>query len=130
LRDDARQISVSRHPRANWEDLLDSWNIAELDVQPHKPEVLRTDKEARVIAIHLPAGEQLQDHQTHERGYLVVVSGQVEVGQGGENTSGGPGFLAVFDPNERREVTAKEDSRLALILGPWPGEGHPRGRSA
>jgi quercetin dioxygenase-like cupin family protein len=111
------------------EDSLDSWNIADLDVQPHKPTVLRTDKEARVIAIHLPAGEQLQDHQTHERGYLVVVSGQVEVGQGGENTSGGPGFLAVFDPNERREVTAKEDSRLALILGPWPGEGHPSNRS-
>jgi quercetin dioxygenase-like cupin family protein len=108
---------------------LEAWNIAELDVQPHKPEVLRTDKEARVIAIHLPAGEQLQDHQTHERGYLVVVSGQVEVGQGGENTSGGPGFLAVFDPNERREVTAKEESRLALILGPWPGDGHPRQRS-
>ena len=110
---------------------MDSWNIAELDVQPHKPEVLRTDKEARVIAIHLPAGEQLQDHQTHERGYLVVVSGQVEVSQGGDNDthSGGPGFLAVFDPNERREVTAKEESRLALILGPWPGVGHPSQRN-
>ena len=110
---------------------MDSWNIADLDVQPHKPEVLRTDKEARVIAIHLPAGEQLQDHQTHERGYLVVVSGQVEVSQGDSDShSGGPGFLAVFDPNERREVTAKEESRLALILGPWPGEGHPSQRSA
>jgi quercetin dioxygenase-like cupin family protein len=112
------------------EDRLEAWNIADLDVQPHKPEVLRTDKEARVIAIHLPAGEQLQDHQTHERGYLVVVSGQIEVGQDGETTGGGPGFLAVFDPNERREVTAKEESRLALILGPWPGDGHPSQRSA
>lgn len=109
---------------------MESWNIAELDVQPHKPEVLRTDKEARVIAIHLPAGEQLQDHQTYERGYLVVVSGQIEVSQQGAAASGGgPGFLAVFDPNERREVTAKEESRLALILGPWPGEGHSRQRS-
>jgi quercetin dioxygenase-like cupin family protein len=108
---------------------LESWNIADLDVQPHKPEVLRTDKEARVIAIHLPAGEQLQDHQTHERGYLVVISGQVEVSQGDETTSGGPGLLAVFDPNERREVTATEESRLALILGPWPGVGHPSERS-
>jgi quercetin dioxygenase-like cupin family protein len=112
------------------EERLEAWNIADLDVQPHKPEVLRTDKEARVIAIHLPSGEQLQDHQTHERGYLVVVSGQVEVSQGDETTSGGAGFLAVFDPNERREVTAKEESRLALILGPWPGDGHPRQRSA
>jgi quercetin dioxygenase-like cupin family protein len=109
---------------------LEAWDIAGLDVEPHHPQVLRTDKEARVIAIHLPAGEQLQDHQTHERGYLYVVSGEVEVGQGGETTTGGPGFLAIFDPKERREVTAKDDSRLALILGPWPGEGHPSQRSA
>jgi quercetin dioxygenase-like cupin family protein len=109
---------------------LESWDIASLDVQPHKPQVLRTDKEARVIAIELPAGERLQDHQTHERGYLVVASGRVEVTQGGDPTTGGPGFLAIFDPNERREVTATEDSRLALILGPWPGEGHPSQRSA
>jgi quercetin dioxygenase-like cupin family protein len=109
---------------------LEAWDIAGLDVQPHHPQVLRTDKEARVIAIHLPAGEQLQDHQTHERGYLVVVSGQVEVSQGGNSTTGGPGFLAVFDPNERREVTAKDDTRLALILGPWPGDGHPSQRAA
>ena len=108
---------------------MDSWNIADLDVQAHKPEVLKTDKEARVIAIHLPGGEQLQDHQTYERGYLMVVSGQIEITQGGDGSGGGPGFLAVFDPNERREVTAKEDSRLVLILGPWPGEGHSSQRA-
>ena len=109
---------------------MEAWNIADLDVQPRKPTVLRTDKEARVIAIHLPGGEQLQDHQTHERGYLVVVSGQVEVSQGGgDSVGGGAGFLAQFDPNERREISATEDSRLVLILGPWPGEGHSRQRS-
>ena len=107
---------------------METWDIASLDVQPHKPEVLRTDKEARVIVIQLPAGEQMQDHQTHERGYLVVVSGQIEVNQGGESTSGGPGFLAQFDPNERRQIKASEDSRLVLMLGPWPGEGHPSQR--
>ena len=109
---------------------METWDIASLDVQPHKPEVLRTDKEARIIAIQLPAGEEMQDHQTHERGYLVVVSGKVEVNQGGESVSGGPGFLAQFDPNERRQIKANEDSRLVLILGPWPGEGHPSQRSA
>jgi quercetin dioxygenase-like cupin family protein len=109
---------------------VETWNIADLDVEPHKPQVLRTDKEARVIAIHLPAGEQLQDHQTYERGYLVVVSGQIEVSQGGgESTGGGPGFLAQFDPNERREISATEDARLILILGPWPGDGHSSQRS-
>ena len=109
---------------------METWNIADLDVEPHKPQVLRTDKEARVIAINLPAGEQLQDHQTHERGYLVVVSGQVEVSQGGgDSTAGGPGFVAQFDPNERREISAAEDSLMVLILGPWPGEGHSSQRS-
>jgi quercetin dioxygenase-like cupin family protein len=109
---------------------VESWNIAELDLEPHKPQVLRTDKEARVIAINLPAGEQLQDHQTHERGYLVVVSGQVEVSQeGGESSSGGAGFVAQFDPNERREISATEDAKMVLILGPWPGEGHSSQRS-
>ena len=107
---------------------MDSWDIAGLDVQPHHPKILRTDKEARVIAIHLPAGEQLQEHQTHERGYLFVVDGEIALSNGGNTTDGGPGFLAVFDPNERREVTATKDSRLALVLGPWPGDGHPRNR--
>lgn len=108
---------------------METWDIASLDVQPHKPEVLRTDKEARLIVIQLPAGEQMQDHQTHERGYLVVVGGRIELSGGGETTTGGPGFLAEFDPNERREISASEDARLLLILGPWPGEGHSSQRA-
>ena len=39
--------------------------------------------------------------------------------------SGGPGLLAIFDPKERHEVEAAEDSRLLLVLSPWPGDGHP-----
>jgi quercetin dioxygenase-like cupin family protein len=103
---------------------LESWDIRSLDVEPHQPKVLRTDAEARVIAINLPAGEQLQDHQTHERAYLLVADGEVEVDGGGGTESAGPGFVAHFDPNERREVRATSDARLVLILGPWPGEGH------
>jgi quercetin dioxygenase-like cupin family protein len=108
---------------------MDSWDISALDVEAHHPKILRTDKEARVIALQLPAGEELKEHQTHERGYLFVVSGAVEVDGNGTKHPAGPGFLAVFDPNERRTVRATEDARLALVLGPWPGEGHPRGRS-
>jgi quercetin dioxygenase-like cupin family protein len=104
---------------------MDSWDIASLDVQPHQPEVLRSDEEGRVIAINLPAGEELQEHQVHERAYLVVAAGDVEVEQGGNTVNGGPGFLAHFEPNERHEVRATSDSRLMLLLSPWPGEGHP-----
>jgi redox-sensitive bicupin YhaK (pirin superfamily) len=103
---------------------VQTWNLAELDLQAHHPQVLTTDKEARVIAIQLPAGERMQEHRTYERAYIVVVSGRIEV-DGEEKVSGGAGFLAEFDPREDREITASEDTRLLLFLGPWPGAGHP-----
>ena len=107
---------------------METWDIASLDLQPHQPEVLRSDPEARVIAINLPAGEELQDHQVHERAWVVVAGGEVEIEQNGSTAAGGPGFVAHFDPKERHEVRAKADSRLLLFLAPWPGEGHPSQR--
>jgi redox-sensitive bicupin YhaK (pirin superfamily) len=104
-----------------------SWKIPELDVPPHQPEVLNSATEGRAIVIELPAGERLQEHQVHERAWLVVISGKIEV-NGSESVTGGPGLLAEFDPNERREVRAIEDARLLLLLSPWPGEGHPSQR--
>ncbi len=104
---------------------MDSWDINSLGVEPHKPEVLRSDDHGRVIALTLPAGEELQEHQTHEAAYLIVMDGEIEIAQDGEvATAGRPGFLAHFEPAERREVRAKEDSRLVLILAPWPAEDH------
>jgi quercetin dioxygenase-like cupin family protein len=107
---------------------VDSWDIRSLDLEPRHPQVLRSDDETRAIAINLPAGEELQEHQVHERAYLLVADGEIEVEQDGQTTSAGPGFLAHFKPNERREVRAKEDARIVLILAPWPGEGHPSRR--
>jgi quercetin dioxygenase-like cupin family protein len=108
---------------------VDTWDINSLDVQPHQPKVLRSDGEARVIAINLPGGEQLQDHQVHERAYLFVAGGEIEIsGQGGSQT-GGPGFLAHFEKNERHEVTARSDAQLVLVLAPWPGPGHSSERA-
>ncbi len=107
---------------------MDSWDLSSLDVKPHQPQVLTSDAETRLVAIELPAGEELQEHQTHEAAYLVVASGEVEIEDGGETITAGPGFLAHFEPNERREVRATDDSRVILILSPWPGEGHPSRR--
>jgi quercetin dioxygenase-like cupin family protein len=95
-----------------------------MDVEPRQAQVLRSDPEARVIALHLPAGEALQEHQVHERAWLAVAGGEVEVEQGGTTETGGPGYLAHFEAGERREVRAKSDARLVLFLAPWPGEGH------
>jgi quercetin dioxygenase-like cupin family protein len=108
---------------------MDTWDIASLDVQPHQPAVLRSDDETRVIAINLPAGEGLQEHQVHERAWLVVAAGEIEVEQGGETVTGGPGFLAHFEPAERHGVRARTDARLILLLSPWPGDGHPSRRA-
>ena len=106
-----------------------SWDISTLDVQPHSPAVLDSEQEGRAIVIHLPAGERLQEHQVHERAWLFVVSGSIEIeDSGGDSITGGAGLLAEFDPNERREVRASDESRLLLVLSPWPGEGHPSQR--
>jgi quercetin dioxygenase-like cupin family protein len=104
---------------------MDTWDIASLDVQPHHPKVLRSDPEARMIAINLPAGELLQEHQVHERAWVMVAAGDVEVEQDGSTVAGGPGFVAHFDPNEPHELRATSDARVLLLLAPWPGEGHP-----
>jgi quercetin dioxygenase-like cupin family protein len=104
---------------------METWDIRSLPIEPHKPEVLRSDDETRAIAINLPAGEELQEHQVHERAYLLVAQGQIELSHDGKTVTGGPGFLSHFEPNERHGVKALSDSRLVLVLAPWPGIGHP-----
>jgi quercetin dioxygenase-like cupin family protein len=105
---------------------MQRWDLNRVDVQPHQPEVLHSEGEGRTILILLPAGERLREHQVHERAWLLVVDGEIEVSDdGGEAVTGGPGFLAIFDPNERHEVRARTDARLLLTLAPWPGDGHP-----
>jgi quercetin dioxygenase-like cupin family protein len=108
---------------------MEHWDLRALPVEPHHPTILHSARgEARSIAIQLPAGEQLQEHQVHERAYLIVVDGEIEIDHGNGTTAGGPGLLAVFDPAERHEVRARTDSRLLLVLAPWPGDGHPGAR--
>jgi quercetin dioxygenase-like cupin family protein len=104
---------------------MESWDIRSLEIEPHYPQVLRSDKETRAIAIRLPGGEELQEHQVHERAYLLVADGEIEIDQDGSRVTGGTGFLTHFEPNERRTVRALTDARLVLVLAPWPGVGHP-----
>jgi quercetin dioxygenase-like cupin family protein len=104
---------------------METWDICSLDVEPHHPQVLRSDEETRAIAIHLPGGEELQEHQVHERTYLLVAGGEVEISQNDTKVNGGSGLVAHFEPNERRTVRAITDARLVLVLAPWPGLGHP-----
>ena len=108
---------------------MDIWDLRSLDVQPHQPQILRSDNgAARAIAIQLPAGEQLQEHEVHEHAYLIVADGEVRLTEGGQTETAGPGTLSHWVPQERHEVTATSDARLVLILAPWPGVGHPSNR--
>jgi quercetin dioxygenase-like cupin family protein len=114
---------------AGYDRAMEHWDLRTLDVEPHQPRILHSARgEARSIAINLPAGESLQDHQVHERAYLVVVEGAVEVRNPNASIEGGEGFAVVFDPQERHEVRATRHARLLLVLAPWPGDGHPGAR--
>jgi len=104
---------------------MENWDIRSLAIEPRRPQVLRSDDETRAIAVRLPSGEELQEHQVHERTYLLVADGEIEISQRGSSVTGGTGFLAHFEPNERRTVRALSDARLVLVLAPWPGVGHP-----
>jgi quercetin dioxygenase-like cupin family protein len=108
---------------------MEYWDLRTLDVEPHKPRILHSARgEARSIAINLPAGEALQEHEVHERAYIVVIDGEIEIGEDAATVTGGPGLVAVFDPGERHAVRARADARLLLLLAPWPGDGHPGAR--
>jgi quercetin dioxygenase-like cupin family protein len=109
---------------------MQHWDLRDLTLEPHHPQILHSARgEARSIAILLPAGEELQEHEVHERAYLIVIDGDVEVeDDGGGALTGGPGFAVVFDPHERHTVRAQTDARLLLVLAPWPGDGHPGAR--
>ncbi|MDX6624220.1 MAG: hypothetical protein QOE75_2152 [Solirubrobacterales bacterium] len=105
---------------------MQSWDLRAVAVQPHEPEILASADDARTILLNLPAGEELREHEVHERARVVVVEGEVEVSlPDGAGASAGPGHLFEFEPHERHTVAARTDSRLLLILSPWPGDGHP-----
>lgn len=105
---------------------MNAWRLTAGELSEGPPQILSTTDDSRAIALHLRAGEALPQHEVHERAWLVVVEGEVEIEDAtGASTSGGPGLVAEFAPSERHSVTARSDSRLLLLLVPWPGDGHP-----
>lgn len=105
---------------------MNSWRITNLELRPHAPEILASTDEARAIALFIPAGESLDDHQVHERAWVTVLDGEVEITTDtGDSVRGGCGLLVEFAPAERHALRACSDARLLLLLTPWPGVGHP-----
>jgi quercetin dioxygenase-like cupin family protein len=105
---------------------MKSWELEDLSLKPRLPEILSSSDDARVIALDLAGGEALEEHKVHERAFLLVLSGEIEVsGNANDPIRGRQGLLVEFEPSERHRVEAISDSRLLLLLTPWPGEGHP-----
>jgi quercetin dioxygenase-like cupin family protein len=95
-------------------------------LKAHAPRILSSTKDGRAIALVIPAGESLHDHQVHERALVSIVSGECEITTAtGELVGGVPGTTAEFEPGERHAVRALSETRLLLLLTPWPGVGHP-----
>lgn len=103
-----------------------SWDLRSVEVEPHEPQIVSSDGDSRLVVLHLPAGEELQEHEVHERARIVVIDGEVEVARsGGESVAASSGHLFEFAPGERHTVAARSDARILLLLTPWPGDGHP-----
>jgi hypothetical protein len=105
---------------------VQSWDLKALDLKPRLPEILSSSDDARAIVLDLAAGEILSDHEVHERAWLVVLDGEVEITTpAGGHACGEAGLLIELAPGERNEVRAAVKARLLLLLTPWPGSGHP-----
>jgi quercetin dioxygenase-like cupin family protein len=101
-----------------------SWDLTTHDIEVHKPEILHSDEgAARGIAINLPAGDELQDHETRESAWIVVVSGELQV-DGEQSETAGAGTVLHFEAHERRGLKATSDARLLMLLAPWPAPDH------
>jgi quercetin dioxygenase-like cupin family protein len=105
---------------------MESWDLKTVEVEPHQPRILASADDARTILLHLPEGEELQEHEVHERARVLVVDGDVDVAEAdGDTAAAGAGHLFEFEPGERRTIVARSDARLLMVLSPWPGDGHP-----
>ena len=107
---------------------MNSWDLKTKDIEPHHPQVLLSiDGGSRGIALRLPAGDLLQDHETREAAWLVVVDGEVELEQEASAQRAAAGHVFHFAEHERREVRALTDATLLMVLAPYPAPDHQTG---
>lgn len=104
---------------------MNSWDLITKDIEPHLPQVLLSqDGGSRGIALRLPAGDLLQDHETREAAWIVIVAGEVELEHEASTEQAGAGHVFHFAEHERREVRALTDATLLMVLAPYPAPDH------
>ena len=107
---------------------MKSWDIAALGIHERKPRVLDSTGDSRLIALRLGAGEALDEHQVHERTWLMPISGELDITTPADATliRCQAGTVVELEANERHAIVAREASLLLFLLTPWPGIGHRR----
>ena len=116
---------TARHTPAS----MRSWQLTDVDAPggSRSPVVLHSDDEARAVLIRLDPGQELGEHQVHERAWIVVVDGSVRIEADAGSIEAGPGYLARFGAGERHAIATDSGARILMLLAPWPGEGHYHG---
>ena len=104
---------------------MQHWDLRSLSVAPHQPEVLQSEGEGRSIVIQLPAGDALGEHQVHERAWLVVVDGEVELVQNGGSERASAGRVRKIGTGasgSSRAFLARSAARyFSVVVLPVPG---------
>jgi len=79
---------------------MESWDLKTVEVEPRQPRILASGDDARSILLNLPEGEELQEHEVHERARVIVVEGEVDVTteDGADFANARAGHLFEFDP--------------------------------
>jgi len=91
-----------------------------------KPRVLFSEPECRAVVIYLLEGETIDEHAVRERAVIEVVAGRIVMTVPGEAAECETGTLISLEPGERHLVRALADTRLLLILTPWPARDRDR----
>ena len=109
---------------------METWRLPEIETPSgtRSPVVLMSEDEARAVLVGIDPGQQLGDHQVKEHAWVLVVDGSARISAGGEVVDAPAGTLAHFEPDERRSVSSESGAKVLLLLAPWPGKGHYRGR--
>jgi hypothetical protein len=83
-------------------DRIENCDIRSLANEPPSPAGAALRRRHPAIAIRLRSGEPT--NHVHERAYLLVADGEIEISQDRSSATGGSGFLSHFEPNKARSL--------------------------
>jgi quercetin dioxygenase-like cupin family protein len=94
---------------------MQAWALDRLQLAIDAPQILGSDKDACcVVALLLPVGDTLQEHQVHEGAVVFLTRGLLLISaEVGERTVSSPSLIC-FEPGERHHLRAVIECQLVL----------------